>query len=72
MKNLDVCLTPELLHLYPVEGKTVVVVDILRATSVMTTAIAHGMKQIIPVLQINGRYQTTISQPLQHFIGRNL
>lgn len=49
MKNLDVCLTPELLHLYPVEGKTVVVVDILRATSVMTTAIAHGMKQIIPV-----------------------
>lgn len=49
MKNLDVCLTPELLHLYPIEGKTVVVVDILRATSVMTTAIAHGMKEIIPV-----------------------
>ncbi len=52
MKSIDVCLTPELLHLYPVEGKTVVVVDILRATSVMTTAIAHGIKEIIPVKTI--------------------
>lgn len=53
MNNLDVCLTPELLHLYPVEGKTVIVVDILRATSVMTTAIAHGIKEIIPVKTIS-------------------
>jgi 2-phosphosulfolactate phosphatase len=52
MYSIDVCLTPELLHLYPVEGKTVVVVDILRATSVMTTAIAHGIKEIIPVKTI--------------------
>jgi 2-phosphosulfolactate phosphatase len=52
MYSVDVCLTPELLHLYPVEGKTVVVVDILRATSVMTTAIAHGIKEIIPVKTI--------------------
>lgn len=48
-KNLDVCLTPELLHLYPVENKIVVVVDVLRATSCMTTAFAHGIKEIIPV-----------------------
>ncbi|MFN6943655.1 MAG: 2-phosphosulfolactate phosphatase [Cytophagaceae bacterium] len=49
MRNIDVCLTPELLHLYEVEGKVVVVVDILRATSCMTTAIAHGVEKIIPV-----------------------
>lgn len=49
MRNVDVCLSPELLHLYDVRGKIVVVVDILRATSCMTTAIAHGMKAIIPV-----------------------
>jgi len=48
-KNLDVCLTPELLHLYPVEGRVVVVVDVLRATSCMTTAFAHGIKEIVPV-----------------------
>ena len=47
--NLDVCLTPELLHLYPIEGKIVVVVDVLRATSCMTTAFAHGIKEIVPV-----------------------
>ncbi len=49
MKRLiDVCLSPDLMHLYPVADQTVVVVDILRATSCMTTAIAHGIKGIIP------------------------
>lgn len=49
MRQIDVCLTPELLHLYPVEGKVVVVVDILRATSCMTAGIANGVSKIIPV-----------------------
>lgn len=43
------CLSPELLELYPVEGKVVVVADILRATSCMTTAIANGAAEIVPV-----------------------
>lgn len=45
-RTIDVCLSPDLMHLYPVEGITVVVVDILRATSCMTTAIAHGVNSI--------------------------
>jgi 2-phosphosulfolactate phosphatase len=49
MRNVEVCLTPELVHLYGVKGKVVVVIDILRATSCMTTAIAHGVKSLIPV-----------------------
>jgi 2-phosphosulfolactate phosphatase len=52
MKNIDVCLTPALLDLCEVEKKIVVVVDILRATSCMTTAIAHGVKSIIPVASL--------------------
>ncbi len=52
MNHIDVCLTPELLELYPIEGKIVVVVDILRATSCMTAAFAHGVKEIIPVSEI--------------------
>lgn len=48
-RTIDVCLTPELLHLYDISGRIVVVVDILRATSCMTTAIAHGIEKIIPV-----------------------
>src|SRR5690606_28130478 len=40
---------PGLVDLYDVKGKVVVVIDILRATSCMTTAIAHGVKSLIPV-----------------------
>lgn len=52
MRTIDVCLTPDLMHLYNVQDKTVVVVDILRATSCMTTAFAHGIKSIIPVASL--------------------
>lgn len=52
MKSIDVCISPELLHLYKLEEKIVVVVDILRATSSMTTALANGVKSIIAVASI--------------------
>lgn len=51
MKTIDVCLSPELIHLYDVRDKTVVVVDILRATSCMVTAFAHGVESITPVAE---------------------
>jgi 2-phosphosulfolactate phosphatase len=49
MKNIDVCLTPELLHQYDLKNKIVVVVDILRATSCMVSGLANGVKEIVPV-----------------------
>jgi 2-phosphosulfolactate phosphatase len=49
MRNIDVCPTPELLHLYNLQNTVVVVVDVLRATSCMTVALAHGVKCILPV-----------------------
>ena len=49
MRNIAVCLSPELIHLFELEGKTVIVVDILRATSCMTTAFAHNIKSMKPV-----------------------
>jgi 2-phosphosulfolactate phosphatase len=52
MKTIDVCLSPDLMHLYPVHDRTVVVVDILRATSCMTTAFAHGIKSITPFAKL--------------------
>lgn len=48
MRTIDVCLSPDLMHLYDVSDKTVVVIDILRATSCMTTAFAHGIDSIKP------------------------
>jgi len=41
------------MHLYDVREKTVVVVDILRATSCMTTAFAHGVKSITPMASLD-------------------
>jgi 2-phosphosulfolactate phosphatase len=49
MKNIDVCLSPELLHQYDLSNKIVVVVDILRATSCMVSGFANGVKEIVPV-----------------------
>jgi 2-phosphosulfolactate phosphatase len=49
LKKIDVCLSPDLLHLYDVDKKNVVVVDILRATSCIVTGIAHGISGIMPV-----------------------
>lgn len=49
MKNIDVCLTPELLHQYDLKNKIVVVVDILRATSCIVSGLANGVKEIVPV-----------------------
>ncbi len=53
MKTIDVCLSPELMHLYPVHDRTVVVVDILRATSCMVTALAHGTESITPFANLD-------------------
>jgi phosphosulfolactate phosphohydrolase-like enzyme len=65
MKNIDVCPNPELLHLYKLDGKIAVVVDIFRATSCMTTAFAHGVAKIIPVASsMNaGRCKSRASSP---------
>ena len=49
MKKIDICLTPDLIHQYDLASSVVVVIDILRATSSITTAIAHGVNAIKPV-----------------------
>ncbi len=53
MRTIDVCLSPEMMHLYQVPEHSVVVVDVLRATSCMVTAFAHGVEQIAPLAQLD-------------------
>ena len=48
MKKIDVCLSPELIHLYDLKNTIVVVVDIFRATSYMVTAFAKKKKKKNP------------------------
>jgi 2-phosphosulfolactate phosphatase len=47
--KLDVVFTPAGLTPVEVQGRTVFVIDILRATTVMCAALAHGAKALIPV-----------------------
>lgn len=51
-KSLEVCFSPSLLHLYDTKGKLVVIIDIFRATSTITTALAHGAEKVIPVASV--------------------
>jgi len=48
MRKVEVCFSPELIHLFDLEGKIVVVVDIFRATSTMIAALANGVEEILP------------------------
>ena len=52
MNSIDVCLSPDLIHKYELSGKIVVIVDILRATSCITTGVAVGVKRILPVSSV--------------------
>ena len=47
--ELYTALSPALLDLYPVEKSIVVIIDVLRATSTIATALYNGAKAIIPV-----------------------
>lgn len=51
-RSIEVCLTPALIDLYPIENSIVVVIDILRATSSMVYGIDNGAEAIIPVSQV--------------------
>lgn len=45
-------MSPEMIHLYDLKGKNVVVTDILRATSCMVSGLANGVKSIKPVMTL--------------------
>ena len=47
--SLYTCLSPALLHLYRVNHAVVVIIDVLRATSTIATALYNGAKYVIPV-----------------------
>lgn len=51
-RTIEVCLTPALIHLHDLSNATVVVIDVLRATSSMCVAFTQGVKSIIPVATI--------------------
>jgi 2-phosphosulfolactate phosphatase len=47
--ELHTALSPALLHLYEATQSTVVIIDVLRATSTIATALHNGAKYVVPV-----------------------
>jgi 2-phosphosulfolactate phosphatase len=52
MPSIAVCLSPELARLQDFQDKVAVVVDILRATTTLATALHHGVKSVLPVRSV--------------------
>jgi 2-phosphosulfolactate phosphatase len=50
--NLFTCFSPALLHLYDVTDSIVVIIDVLRATSTIATALYNGAASVIPVATV--------------------
>jgi 2-phosphosulfolactate phosphatase len=50
--GLWVCLSPALLPLYDIGHCAVVIIDVLRATSTIATALHHGASRVIPVASV--------------------
>lgn len=55
--NIDVIVSADDIRPELIENKTVVVIDMLRATSVITTALANGAKKVIPVLTVEQSFE---------------
>ncbi len=51
--NIYLCPSPELYHLYHIEGSTTIITDIFRASTSITTAIENGAEAILPVASID-------------------
>jgi len=50
--RLEVCPSPAALHLYDVSSSIVVIIDVLRATSTICTALFNGADRVIPVASV--------------------
>ena len=61
--SIDVVFTPDLLPFSDLTGKTVVVTDILRATTTITFAVANGATAITPVLTPEDAFRFATDQP---------
>lgn len=53
MPSISVCLSPGLARLQDFKGKVAVVVDILRASTTIVTALEYGVKSILPVESVD-------------------
>ena len=51
-KKIFTCLSPALINIYDISNSIVVIIDVLRATSTITTALYNGAASVIPVATV--------------------
>jgi len=64
--TLHTCLSPALLNLYDVNNSIVVIIDILRATSTIASALYNGAKCVIPVDSVSRCIEVYGNSPFEY------
>ncbi len=67
--KIDIIISADDIKPQKVQDKTVLVIDMLRATSVITTAIANGCKEVIPLLTIEEAMELVRENRDQYILG---
>lgn len=67
--NVDVIISNEDIKEEKIKGKTVIIIDMLRATSVIVTALKSGCKKVIPVISINEAKEIVKDEREKYVLG---
>lgn len=67
--KIDVIISANDIKEEKVKGKTVIIIDILRATSVIVTAINNGCNEVIPVLEVEDALKIVKDNRNKYILG---
>src|SRR3712207_6042731 len=67
--KIDVIISANDIKEEKVKGKTVIIIDILRATSVIVTAINNGCNEVIPVLEVEDALKIVKNNRNKYILG---
>ncbi len=67
--NIDIIISADDIKEDKIKNKSVLVIDMLRATSVIITAINNGCKEVIPVLNIDEALDIVSSNRSKYILG---
>lgn len=67
--KIDVIISADDIKESKIQGRSVVVIDVLRATSVIVTAISNGCKEVIPVVDVDAAREMASKDRNMYLLG---
>ncbi|WP_026881787.1 2-phosphosulfolactate phosphatase family protein [Clostridium akagii] len=67
--KIDIIISADDIKEDKIQGKSVVVIDVLRATSVIVTAISNGCKKVIPVVDVDAAREIASKDRNMYLLG---